>query len=261
MTGLSMKSPSVAASAVTGGAETGPVSAELLDKLERELAGAAPSRILEIVLVEVFAGRTAVVSSFGIDSAVLLHQVARVDPWVPVLFVDTGRHFPETLEYRDRLVSHLGLRDVRSVGPTPQDVARLDADFGRASWDPDGCCAFRKVAPLERALEGFGAWITGRKRFQAETRRTLRVLEVEGVHVKVNPLAGWSQSEIDAYARVHQLPAHPLAGRGYPSVGCAPCTSPVEPGEDPRAGRWRGRTKTECGIHRSAASLAALVPT
>jgi len=234
-----------------------PTPAEHVVDLRRRLDGAAPDRILQTVLGESFAGRIAVVSSFGADSAVLLHLVAAVDRTTPVLFVDTGRHFPETLEHRDRLVRHLGLRDVRSVGPSPEEVARRDADLSRATWDPDGCCAFRKIAPLQHALAGFDAWITGRKRFQASTRRELAVFEIDGGQAKVNPLAKWSQAEIDGYAARHGLPEHPLASRGYPSIGCAPCTSMVLPDEDPRAGRWRGFEKTECGIHRPAAALLA----
>lgn len=230
-----------------------PTSAEHVVDLRRRFDRADPARILRAVLGEVFTGRIAVVSSFGADSGVLLHQVAEIDPAVPVLFVDTGRHFPETLAHRDRLVRHLGLRDVRTVGPSAQDVERLDADLSRATWDPDGCCAFRKVAPLQRAMAGFEAWITGRKRFQATTRRELPVFEIDGLQIKINPLAGWSQAEIDAHARRHGLPEHPLAGRGFPSIGCATCTSVVLPHEDPRAGRWRGFVKTECGIHRPAA--------
>jgi phosphoadenosine phosphosulfate reductase len=227
-----------------------------LADLRRRCDEADPSHILATVLREVFAGRVAVVSSFGADAAVLLHLVAEVDPATPVLFVDTGRHFPETLAYRDRLGCHLGLTDVRSVGPSPEEAARLDADLNRASWDPDGCCAFRKAAPLERALAGFDAWITGRKRFQAATRHGLPVVERDGRHVKINPLARWSRDEIDAHAARHGLPAHPLVALGYPSIGCAPCTSAVAPGEDPRAGRWRGFDKTECGIHRPTAAPA-----
>ena len=237
-----------------------PTSASPLVDLVRRLYGAGPSCILRTAIGGVFTGRIAVVSSFGVDSAVLLHQVAEIDRSTPVLFVDTGRHFPETLDHRDRLVPHLGLRDVRSIGPSPEEASRLDADLSRATWDPDGCCAFRKVAPLERALTGFDAWITGRKRFQAATRNALPLVEADGRHIKINPLASWSQDEIDAYASRHHLPAHPLAGRGYPSIGCAPCTSPALPGEEPRAGRWRGQVKTECGIHRYAAALAALLP-
>ncbi len=234
-----------------------PTPAEHVIDLRRRLDGAAPARILRAALGEIFNGRIAVVSSFGTDSAVLLHMVAEVDRATPVLFVDTGRHFPETLQHRDRLVRHLALSDVRSIGPSAEEVARRDADLSRATWDPDGCCAFRKIAPLQRALSGFDAWITGRKRFQAATRRELAVFEVDGAQAKINPLAHWAQAEIDAYAARHGLPEHPLASRGYPSIGCAPCTSAVLRDEDPRAGRWRGFAKTECGIHRPAAALLA----
>lgn len=234
-----------------------PTPAEHVVDLRRRFDGAAPARILRAILGETFTGRIAVVSSFGADSAVLLHLVAAVDRATPVLFVDTGRHFPETLEYRDRLVRHLALSDVRSIGPSPGEAARRDPDLSRATWDPDGCCAFRKIAPLQRALAGFDAWITGRKRFQAATRRELAVFEVDGAQAKINPLARWSQAETDAYGARHGLPTHPLASRGYPSIGCAPCTSAVLPDEDPRAGRWRGVAKTECGIHRPAAVLLA----
>lgn len=238
-----------------------PTSAEHVVDLRRRFDGTSPSCILQAVLGEVFTSRIAVVSSFGADSAVLLHLVAEVDRATPVLFVDTERHFPETLEHRDRLVRHLGLLDVRSVGPSPEEVARLDADHSRATWDPDGCCAFRKIAPLQRALADFDAWITGRKRFQATTRSELAVFEVDGAQAKINPLARWSQAEIDAYAAQHDLPEHPLASRGYPSIGCAPCTSAVRFGEDPRAGRWRGFEKTECGIHRPSAPVGDALAT
>lgn len=221
--------------------------------LQRRLGYSPPRQILAAALTELFPGRIAVVSSFGAESAVLLHLVAGIDPATPVLFVDTGRHFTETLDYRDRLAGHLGLSGLRTVGPTDAEVARLDGDLSRAVWDPDGCCAFRKVAPLERALAGFDAWITGRKRFQAATRFDLPVVERDGAHVKVNPLASWSAGDVADYVRAHDLPAHPLLARGYRSIGCAPCTSMVAPGEDPRAGRWRGFDKTECGIHRPAA--------
>ncbi|MBV8190477.1 MAG: phosphoadenylyl-sulfate reductase [Alphaproteobacteria bacterium] len=228
-----------------------PVPFSVAVELQRRLGFAPPNRVLSAVLGEIFSSRTAVASSFGPESAVLLHLVAEIDAATPVLFVDTGRHFRETLEYRDLLINHLGLRDVRSVGPSAEDVARLDADFSRATWDPDGCCAFRKIAPLKQALSGFDAWVTGRKRFQARTRLDLPVFEHDGDHVKINPLASWTLNDISDYVAVHRLPPHPLAIRGYPSIGCAPCTSTVRDGESRRAGRWRGSEKTECGIHRS----------
>ena len=200
------------------------------------------------------ASPTAVVSSFGADSAVLRHMVASIDPAAPVVFVDTGRHFPETLAYRDLLVDRLGLCNVRSVGPSVEEIARLDADASRATWDPDGCCAFRKVAPLTRALQGFDAWISGRKSFQAATRAGLAAFEGDGGQVKINPLVNWYGTDLAAYAATHRLPAHPLVAKGYLSIGCAPCTSVVRLGEDQRAGRWRGLEKIECGIHRTAAA-------
>ena len=229
------------------------VPSSLVRDLQNRLGNASPDQILSTALKTVFPARIAVVSSFGAESAVLLHMIARIDAATPILFVDTGRHFVETLEYRDHLTAHLGLKDVRSVGPSLEEVARLDADLSRAVWDPDGCCAFRKVAPLERALAAFEAWVTGRKRFQASTRADLSAFEVDGNHVKVNPLASWTADDIAAYSFAHELPTHPLVAEGYTSIGCAPCTSIVQPGEDPRAGRWRGFEKTECGIHRSPA--------
>jgi phosphoadenosine phosphosulfate reductase len=230
-----------------------PSPSSLAVDLQRRLGFAPPGQVLSAALTQIFPSRVAVVSSFGAESAVLLHLVAEIDAATPVLFVDTGRHFPETLQHRDRLVRYLGLKDVRSIGPSVDEVARLDADLGRAAWDPDGCCAFRKIAPLERALAEFDAWVTGRKRFQAATRLDLPVFEHDGTHVKVNPLASWTLTDIADYAARHRLPTHPLVSQGYASIGCAPCTSIVRAGESQRAGRWRGSAKTECGIHRFTA--------
>lgn len=216
----------------------------------------APAPEILTAALGAFAGRIAIVSSFGAESAVLLHLVAAIDRSTPVLFADTGRHFPETLAYRDALVARLGLTGLRSVGPSASDTETLDPDSTRAVWDADGCCAFRKVKPLIRALVDFDAWISGRKRFQAATRADLPVFEIEGDHAKVNPLARWEAADLAAYAQAHDLPAHPLVAHGYLSIGCAPCTSPVTSDEDARAGRWRGLEKTECGIHRPEAASA-----
>jgi phosphoadenosine phosphosulfate reductase len=198
---------------------------------------------------ELFPGRNALVSSFGADSAVLLHLVADVDRSIPVIFLDTGRLFAETLEYRTRLTEQLGLTDVRTVAPDPGRLAENDPH--RALWmtNPDLCCQIRKAEPLERALDGIDAWFTGRKRFQNAQRAALRLFEADGARIKVNPLASWSIVELKAYAERHDLPEHPLVAKGYPSIGCVPCTSRVAVGEDQRAGRWRGLSKTECGIH------------
>jgi len=198
---------------------------------------------------ELFPGRTALVSSFGADSAVLLHLVAEVDRSIPVIFLDTGRLFAETLEYRTRLVETLGLADVRTVTPDPDRLAASDPH--RALWmtNPDLCCRIRKTEPLKHALAGFDAWFTGRKRFQNAQRAALRLFEADGARIKVNPLASWSILDLKAHAERHGLPEHPLVAKGYPSIGCVPCTSRVALGEDLRSGRWRGLDKSECGIH------------
>lgn len=204
---------------------------------------------IELTVSELYPDRVALVSSFGAESAVLLHLLSEVDRNVPVIFLDTGRLFAETLEYRTVLVDRLGLGDVRSVTPDPQRV--LGKDPHRALWmtNPDLCCHIRKTEPLARALEGFDAWFTGRKRFQNAVRAGLRLFEADGERIKINPLANWGADDLKAYMQRHDLPAHSLVARGYPSIGCEPCTSRVAPGEDARAGRWRGAEKTECGIH------------
>ncbi len=204
---------------------------------------------ISIAVNELYPGRVALVSSFGAESAVLLHLLSEVDRGVAVIFLDTGRLFAETLEYRTKLVAHLGFTDVRSVTPEPERV--LASDPHRALWmtDPDLCCRIRKTEPLARALQGFDAWFTGRKRFQNAARAALRLFEADGERIKINPLANWGAGELRAYMQRHDLPPHPLVARGYPSIGCVPCTTRVALGEDPRAGRWRGVEKTECGIH------------
>lgn len=208
--------------------------------------------LLRRAITRDFTGQIAIVSSFGADSAMLLALVAEIDPSVPVLFLDTGKHFPETLAYRDALVAHLGLTDVRSAAADGAEVARRDPAGDLHRYIPDDCCAIRKVAPLERALAPFGAWATGRRRHQADTRRLMPFVEVVDGRQKFNPLADWSAERIAAEITRRGLPRHPLTAQGFLSIGCAPCTRAVRPGEDSRAGRWAGQAKTECGIHRPA---------
>jgi phosphoadenosine phosphosulfate reductase len=195
--------------------------------------------------------RTALVSAFGGESVVLLHMAAQVDRALPVIFLDTGRHFPETLAYRDQVVDQLGLQDVRTAYPDRQDLRRHDRRGRLSADDPDLCCDIRKTQPLAEELEGFAAWITGRKRFQGGLRAELDVIEAEAGagRVKLNPLATWDAERIERYRVAHDLPAHPLLAQGYRSIGCASCTRPTRPGESARAGRWFGIDKTECGIH------------
>ena len=199
-----------------------------------------------------YPGRVAVVSSFGAESAVLLALVAQVDPTTPVIFVETRQHFAETLAYRDALAAHLGLIGVRSVGPTDAEVADIDPTAELWRYDPDACCAFRKVTPLERALAPFEAWISGRKRHQTLTRRALPLREEADGKIKFNPLAAWTADQIEAEMLARGLPRHALSLAGFKSVGCATCTRAVAAGEDPRSGRWAGTGKVECGIHRDA---------
>jgi len=196
-------------------------------------------------------GRVAMVSSFGADSAVLLHMVAQIDRALPVIFIDTLALFPETLAYQRDLAAHLGLTDIRRITPDRNALFTRDPDALMHLSDRESCCQLRKAEPLARALQGFDGWITGRKRFQADTRASLATVEREPDtgRIRLNPLAGWRAEEIAAYLDRHALPCHPLVARGYPSIGCQPCTSPVRTGEAPRAGRWRGSDKTECGIH------------
>ncbi|WP_334183409.1 phosphoadenylyl-sulfate reductase [Novosphingobium sp.] len=222
-------------------------------RLNRLFRGTDTSEMLETVLKEGMAGDIAIVSSFGAESAVLLHLVSRVDANVPVLFLDTGKHFPETLAYRDLLVERLGLTNLINLLPDVEELAKKDENGLRWSYDPDGCCEIRKVKPLEKALLGYDASFSGRKAFQASTRATLPRFEVDTAdaqgRLKINPLIDWSPERIAAYIAEHDLPPHPLVSQGYPSIGCMPCTSKVADGEDPRSGRWRGWNKTECGIH------------
>jgi phosphoadenosine phosphosulfate reductase len=222
-------------------------------RLNNLLHGSSTTEMLAAVIRDGLAGEVAVVSSFGADSAVLLHLVASLAPSVPVLFLDTGKHFAETLAYRDLLTQRLGL-NLQVLTPDPQDLAARDATGLRWSYDPDGCCEIRKVKPLANALTGYDASFTGRKAFQASTRAHLPRFEIDTSdaqgRLKINPLIDWDASQIEGYLIQHDLPRHPLTAQGYPSIGCSPCTSQVLPGEDPRSGRWKGWDKTECGIHK-----------
>jgi len=224
--------------------------------MDATLRDADPRTILEAA-VGAFGGRLALVSSFGAESAVLLHLAAQVKPDLPVLFLDTGMLFGQTLDYRHDLARRLGLTGVRDLRPRFEDLALTDPNADLWQTDTDACCRIRKVLPLDSALEGFDAWVTGRKRFHGGARLSLPVVEASEGKVKFNPLAGWGQAELDAYAGLHSLPAHPLVAAGFASVGCWPCTSPTQAGADVRAGRWAGSQKTECGIHTARAPGAA----
>ena len=222
-------------------------------RLNNALRGSGTAAVLDAVLGDHVAGDVAVVSSFGAESAVLLHLVAQVAPATPVLFLDTGKHFPETLAYRDALVERLGLSNLVILTPDPAELAARDETGLRWSYDPDGCCEIRKVRPLAAALTRYDATLTGRKAFQSSTRANLPRFEIDTSdrlgRLKINPLIDWHSADLAAYIAENDLPPHPLVEAGYPSIGCSPCTSKVAEGEDPRSGRWKGWDKTECGIH------------
>ena len=233
-------------------------AANLVARLNVELRDAEPQAILRAA-IELFGDKVALVSSFGSESAVLLHMAAQIKPDIPVLFLDTGMLFGQTLDYRKSLVAKLGLTDVRDLRPQFQDLAIHDPAGDLWKTSTDACCNIRKVLPLDRALDGFDGWITGRKRFQGGDRMRLQVVEQGESQIKFNPLANWTKEQLDAYVVEHDLPPHPLVAFGYPSIGCWPCTAPVEEGGDTRAGRWAGSDKTECGIHLDRATPATEV--
>ncbi|PWJ10910.1 phosphoadenylyl-sulfate reductase [Jannaschia seohaensis] len=224
-------------------------------QLNADLAEASAETILDHALRDARLGEVAMVSSFGADSVVLLHLLAQIDPTRPVLFLETGMLFSETLAYQREVAETLGLTDIRVIRPDAADLFMHDPDGELNRVDTDACCAIRKVKPLELSLQGFDAWITGRKRIHGGARASLPLFEVDGPHIKINPLAKWSGAELAAYMERHALPRHPLVANGFTSIGCAPCTTSTLPGEDPRAGRWRASEKAECGIHFDGARI------
>jgi phosphoadenosine phosphosulfate reductase len=233
-----------------------PIAGQLpaAEELDRALRQASPADIIAAALRTVGRDRLALVSSFGTESAALLKVMAEVDPSIPVIFLDTGWLFEETLAYRDTLTAMLGLRDVRSMKPLDETLSREDKEGDLWFSNPDACCRIRKVEPLARALAPFAAWINGRKRFQGGVRAAIPVVEQDGERLKFNPFANVSPQDIVAIYAEAKLPPHPLVASGFRSVGCMPCTSRTTEGEDSRAGRWRGRPKSECGIHTMKAS-------
>ncbi len=236
---------------------SGPTGSTLEDKaraLNAELRDADAATILKRTL-ESFPGRVAMLSSFGAEAAVPLHLLAQTAPDMPVLFLDTDRHFGQTLPYRDQLASQLGLTDIRSLKPENTAAADPKGDLWRT--DADLCCTIRKVKPLAAVKPQFDVLITGRKHFHGAGRLRLPLFEVLDGQIRLNLLANWSPDEVDAYFAQHALPRHPLVQAGYRSIGCWPCTQPsADADDDVRGGRWAGSEKVECGIHLPAAWAA-----
>lgn len=224
--------------------------AERVAHLNHRYLHHSATAVLERAMADPQVGRIALVSSFGAESVVLLHLVGVIDRTTPVLFIDTQMLFQETLDYQTEVAEKLGLTNIQRIVAREADLNLEDPDGTLHQFNTDACCDLRKTRPLEEALSGYDAWITGRKRFQAGSRAALEFFESDGPHrLKVNPLAHWAPQDVQEYMINNRLPRHPLVKKGYPSIGCAPCTSPVKPGEDPRAGRWRNSEKEECGIH------------
>lgn len=217
--------------------------------LSARYEGWHPRDILRDVIENEFPGQVALSSSFGADAASLLHLVSEIDKTTPIIFLDTDRHFFQTLQYRDELVQKLGLTNLVNLRPALEDVRALDPKNTLFQSDPDACCDFRKTKPLAAVTKDYAAWISGRKRYQAATRAQMDIVEFDGRSFKINPLAAWSADDVTDYIAAHDLPPHPLVEQGYPSIGCFTCTKPVEVGQDARSGRWAGQDKTECGIH------------
>ncbi len=219
------------------------------DSLSRQYANAPAQEILQAAIEKEFTGKIALVSSFGAESVVLLHLVAQINPDIPVIFLDTEKHFAQTLNYRKKLGNLFGLTNLREIHPEKTTMEEHDPNGNLWRSDPDQCCTIRKVDPLTHVLKEFDSWITGRKQFHGGGRLQLPVFDPAAPHIKVNPIVTWTPEDVATYMKTHNLPQHPLVEKGYPSIGCWPCTHPVADGGDVRDGRWRGAAKTECGIH------------
>lgn len=235
-----------------------------LEKLQKQYGSLDASGLLRVMIEDIFKGRIGLISSFGADAALLLALVSEIDNKTPILFLETGKHFPETLQYVETLKSKLGLRNLHFLTPDPELLNRIDGKGDLWNFTPDRCCWLRKVEPLDRAVKELGieALITGRKRYQNNERAMLTTIELDDKNIfRINPLANWDKTRQKQEFSARNLPEHPLVALGYPSIGCKPCTSPVKDGEDERAGRWRHTAgegheqKTECGLHVSGSNV------
>lgn len=232
-------------------------SIELEEKARRlnsALTGMSAQQMLSRLLHGGVAGRVAVISSFGAEAACLLSLVASKDPATPVVFLETRKHFSETLGYVDDLMDQLGLTTLVRARPSLRSLSADDPDGELHHSDPDRCCYLRKTLPMVGVLSNFDCVLTGRKRFQTKDRERMDVVEVQETWLRVNPLHDWSHEQVTSYLRDHDILQHPLVAQGYPSIGCAPCT---QPSSDVRGGRWAGTDKTECGIHITADGTTA----
>lgn len=222
-----------------------------INQLNEKFEKAQPEEILKWAIGE-FQPRIALTSSFQTESIVLLHMVSKIDPAIRVYFLETGWHFQETLDFKAEVIKRLGLTNVIDLKADPKKRDAFNQKTGGKPYeiDPDQCCQINKVEPLDQVLGSLDAWISGIRRSQSKTRRDIKIVEeYQGGPYKINPIANVTSGDIWWYIKEHNLPKHPLFDKGYLSIGCWPCTKPVQPGDDERSGRWAGREKTECGIH------------
>tara|TARA_B100000315_G_C14594421_1_gene597866 strand:+ start:1383 stop:2117 length:735 start_codon:yes stop_codon:yes gene_type:complete len=226
-----------------------PQSNQFADHVVERYGGLYDIELLRAVVDDGAFGEIGAVSSFGADSALLLAMIAEIDASIPVIFLDTGKHFPETTDYVQSLSQQLGLENIHYRRPDLAEVKIHDTIGDLWESSVDACCDLRKVRPLEKALQGFDSWISGRKRFHGADRSGLQSVEWTDGRYKINPLAHWTADQIRHEFEARDLPQHPLVAQGFPSIGCAPCTRAVSPGDDVRSGRWADLDKTECGIH------------
>jgi phosphoadenosine phosphosulfate reductase len=224
-----------------------------LVELNAQYEGTDPASIIAWA-ADTFMPRLAATSSFQTQSVALLHIISRVRPELPVLFVDTGYHFPETLAFRDQLSQQLGL-NIQVIKQTAERINRDKQGTPPYLRDVELCCFVHKVEPMQQALDELDAWISGIRRDQTSNRATAQPVEhLSSGKYKINPLVAWTEHDLWSYINRHDLPPHPLYSQGYISVGCAPCTRPVQMGDDQRAGRWADSNKTECGLHTDVLS-------
>lgn len=227
------------------------VARSSLEELARQWEGQSAQTTLSEA-VRAFGDNLVLACSFGPEDIVLIDLLSQVAPNAQVFFIDTGYHFPETLALKERVLARYPQLRLETVTPL-STVEDQDAEHGERLYErsPDSCCAIRKVEPLNRVLKGYKAWITGMRREQAPTRSDIGLVQWDSRRgmVKFNPLATWTNSEVWKYIMDHKLDYNPLHDQGYPSIGCAPCTAAVAPGQDPRSGRWSGKGKIECGLH------------
>jgi phosphoadenosine phosphosulfate reductase len=234
---------------------------DLIRDLNERFEAAPPDEIVRWALEESGLDRMAIASAFQLEGTCLIHMATRIQPDVPILFLETGFHFAETLAFKERITELLGLNVFDLIGDHTVD-GQAEA-FGPRLYerDPKRCCELNKVIPFARALRKFDGWMTSMRRDSAWTRRTTPIVSQTKLEdggstiVKINPVANWTRRDAFAYLKEHDLPSNPLYDLGFASIGCAPCTRMVFPGEDERAGRWAGLLKTECGIHVREASV------